>query len=437
MSLLTAIDSALSGLNAQATALSNISNNVANSSTVGYKQADTEFDSLVLASGGGAGASTALAGSSAVTRMDIATGGQIQTTGVATDIAVNGTGFLVVNNHANSATGSYLVTRAGSFRPDAYGNLLNSGGYYLQGVALDANGLPVAGAQPDSFSALSTVNVANLSSQSTPTTAMTFTANLPSANTAYAAPPPAPSTSSVNYFDPLGATETLNFSFTPTIPASGSPPSNTWTMDIFDSATSPTTPIGTATLVFESTGPNAGELKSVTPTAGIYDPIAGTLSVTTGGSVALPITIGAPDAPGGMTQLDGGFNTATISQNGSGFGLLQGVTVGNDGQVVASFTNGATRPIYQLELATFPNVDGLSPVSGGAYSMSPQAGVPQLFQAGTGPVGTTEGGALEGSNVDLGTQLTNLIETQRAYSSTAQVIKSATDMLDVVNHLNG
>lgn len=138
-----------------------------------------------------------------------------------------------------------------------------------------------------------------------------------------------------------------------------------------------------------------------------------------------------------MTQLDGGFTTATISQNGSGFGLLQGVTIGSNGKIIASFTNGATRPIYQLDLATFPNPDGLKPVSGGAFALSPEAGVPQIFQAGTGPVGTTEGGALEGSNVDLGSELTNLIETQRAYSSTAQVIKSATDMLDVVNHLNG
>ena len=239
MSLLTAINSALSGLNAQATALSNISNNVANSSTVGYKEADTEFDSLVLASGGGAGASTALAGSSAVTRMDISTGGQIQTTGVATDIAVNGSGYMVVNNHAASATGSYFVTRAGSFRPDAYGNLLNSGGYYLQGVALDANGNPVSGAQPDSFSALSTVNVANLSSQSTPTTAMTFTANLPSSNTAASTTPPAPSTSTVNYFDPLGSTQTLNFSFTPTVPPAGSPATNTWTMNMFELGNEP------------------------------------------------------------------------------------------------------------------------------------------------------------------------------------------------------
>src|SRR5579871_5094701 len=109
---------------------------------------------------------------------------------------------MVVNDQANSTSASYFVTRAGSFRPDANGNLVNNGGYYLQGVPLDANGNPINGGQPDSFNALSTVNVANLSSQSTPTTAMTFTANLPSANTTFSSTAPADSTSSVNYYDP-------------------------------------------------------------------------------------------------------------------------------------------------------------------------------------------------------------------------------------------
>ena len=254
MSLLTAIDSALAGLNAQASALSSISNNVANSSTVGYKEAETEFESMVLASGvGGASTAADLAGSSAVTRMNISRSGQIQATGVATDVAVNGNGFLVVNDQVNSNTGNYFVTRAGSFRPDANGNLANTGGYFLQGVPLDANGSPIGSAQANTFSDLSTVNVANLSSQSTPTTQMTFTANLPSANTAFATTPPAPSTSTVNYFDPLGTTQSLQFSFTPTpAAAAGSPPSDTWTMNIYDLASSaPTTPVGTATMVFE------------------------------------------------------------------------------------------------------------------------------------------------------------------------------------------
>ena len=438
MSLLTAINSSLAGLNAQAAALSNISNNVANSSTVGYKEADTQFESMVLASSASGSGSSVLAGSQALTEMDISKAGQIQTTGVATDVAVNGAGFLVVNDKVNSSQGNYLLTRAGSFRPDANGNLVNTGGYYLQGLPLTQAGAPIGGAA-NTLNDLSTVNIANLSAQATPTTQMTFTANLPSADTAYSAAPPAPSTSTVEYFDPLGATQSLQYSFTPTVPATaGSPPSNTWTMNVFDSASAtPTTPVGTATLAFKSTGPNAGMLQSVNATAGTYNATAGTLTITTGSGQALPITIGSPDTPGGMTQLDGAYTTSSISKNGNAFGLLQGVTIGNDGQVVASFTNGSTRPIYQLDLATVPAPDSLTPVSGGAYALSPGAGVPQLFQAGQGPTGTTEGGALEGSNVDLGSELTNLIETQRAYSSNAQVIKSATDMLDVVNHLNG
>jgi flagellar hook protein FlgE len=436
MSLLTAIDSALAGLNSEATRLSSISNNVANSSTVGYKEADTEFESLVLA--GNAGGSAVMAGSAPVTRMNITQAGQIQTTGVATDLAVNGNGFMVVRDAIPSGSGNYFVTRAGSFRPDASGNLVNSGGYYLQGQPLDANGNPI-GAAANALSDLSTVNIANLAVQALPTTQMTFTANLPSTDTAFSTTPPAPSTSTVNYFDPLGTSQSLQLSFAPTVPAAaGSPPSNTWTMNIYDSASStPTTPVGTATLVFESTGANAGELKSVTATTGAYNATAGTFTITTGSGQALPITIGAPDAPGGMTQLDGAYTTTTIHKDGSAFGVLQGVNISNNGQVIASFSNGATRPIYQLDLATFPNPDGLAAASGGAYTLTPGAGVPQLFQAGQGAVGTVEGGALEGSNVDLSTQLTNLIETQRAYSSVSTVVKTATEMLDVVNHLNG
>src|ERR1700752_2078559 len=124
------MNSALSGLNAQATDLNNISNNVANASTVGYKEADTDFDSIVLSGVGSA--SPNLAGVTASTKMDISTAGQLQTTGVGTDLAISGNGFMVVNTQANSANGSYLLTQAGSFRPDAQGNLVNAAGYYLQ-----------------------------------------------------------------------------------------------------------------------------------------------------------------------------------------------------------------------------------------------------------------------------------------------------------------
>jgi flagellar hook protein FlgE len=436
MTLSDSINTALSGLDADSARLSSISSNVSNSSTVGYKASETEFENMVLGNGSG---SFSAAGVTPVTQMDVSTAGQIQSTGVNTDIAINGEGFMVVNSSATptTGTGNYYLTQAGSFRPDANGNLVNAAGYYLQGQALDSSGNPVGG-MAQQVSSLSTVNVSNLYAAATPTTQMTFGANLPSSETAYNATTPTPSTSSVTYYDSLGNPQTLQFQFTPTQPAAaGDPATNTWTMDIFDSAsTTPTTAVGSATLTFASTGATAGDLASVTTTAGSYDPNAGTFNITTGGGTTLPIKIGAIGSSSGLTQLGGSYTPTQMQQNGSSFGTLQDVSIGNNGIVTASFSNGSTRPIYQLDLAMVSNPDGLTPVSGGAFAISPTSGTPQLYQAGTGPVGTTEGGSLEGSNVDLSTELTNLIATQQAYSSSAQVVQAANQMLEVLNHLS-
>ncbi len=433
MSINSAIDTALSGMTAESARLSSISNNVANSSTVGYKASETDFESMVL--GNGNGDSTG-GGVTPVTWNDVATAGQIQSTGVSTNIAINGQGFMVVKDSAAAGSGNYYLTQVGSFQPDANGNLVNASGYYLQGQPINASG--TAGSLPSDVSGLSTVNISNLSVAATPTTSVTYAANLPSSETGYSATAPAPSSSTVQYYDALGNPQTLTFQFTPTQAASATAgATDTWTMNIYDSASStPTTPVGSATMVFGSSGATAGELQSVTPTAGNYDPNAGTFSITTGDGATLPINIGAIGSPNGMTQLDGSFTTTQVSQNGSGVGSVQGVTIGSDGIVTASFNNGTTRPIYQLDLAVVSNPDGLTPANGGAYSLTAAAGTPQLFQAGTGPAGTVEGGALEGSNVDLSQELTNLIATQNAYSSSAQVIQTASQMLQTITHLS-
>ncbi len=430
MTVLNAMSIAVSGLNAQSAALSNISKNIAGSSTVGYKQAETEFETMVI--GGSSKTAADLGGVTTSTRLDVSSAGQLQSTGVATDIAINGSGFMVVNTNVNPANGNYLLTQAGSFRPDAKGNLVNAAGYYLQGQQLDPAG-NIIGTPASTVSGLTTVNISNLTVASTPTSTMTFAANLPSSQThTYSAATATPSTTQVTYYDSLGAAQTMTFQFVPTQPASAAaPPTNTWTMNLLNSASAaPATPIASATLAFNGNGTNAGLLSSVTPTAGgAYSPGAGTFTVTTGDGQILPINIGALNSPGGITQLDGAYTTTKLQNDGSPFGLMQSVTIGNTGLVTASFSNGATRPIYQLDVAVVPNPDGLTPATGDAYSLSFAAGVPQLFQPGQGPAGTTAAGSLEGSNVDLGTELTNLIETQRAYSSNATVIQTANRML--------
>ena len=230
MSINTAINSALSGMNAEATDLSTIASNVANSSTVGYKATNTDFESMVLGSGNNGAAA---GGVQATTWTDVSSAGQIDSTGVSTDLAINGSGFFVVNTAANGSVGNYLLTQAGSFRPDANGNLVNAAGYYLQGQPIPATG--VAGSVPQNMADLSTVNIANLTAAATPTTAMTYAVNLPSNDTAYSATPPAPSSSTAQYYDALGNQQTLTFDFTPTTAATANAaPTDTWTMNIYD-----------------------------------------------------------------------------------------------------------------------------------------------------------------------------------------------------------
>jgi flagellar hook protein FlgE len=469
MTAINALRTSVSGLNAQATKLSGISNNIANSSTVGYKRVDTQFSSMVL-EGSSSGAS-ALAGTAANNRVEVSKVGQVQATGVDTDIAVNGNGFLVVNETPGS-TGKYLATRAGSFRPDANGNLFNAAGYYLQGVKLGADGAPIGTAGDNNVDSLSTVNVNNISVASSPTTEMTFWANLPQGQTAFTNPLPNIDTniSSVDYYDALGATQTLTYRFVPQVPSAASDPaSNTWLVQVFDSATDkaavkdptqaatdPDRMVGQIAIEFygASAGANlAGTIKAVTsggtaipnpllsgqgattvPSIGTYDPIYGTLELDLG-SMTLPIKIGSPTSASGMTQLSGNYVPTKIEKNGSSFGMMERVSIEDDGSVIATFSNGQSRPIYQLKLAIFPNQDWLNPVSGDAYEMSRAAGTPRLLTAGEGAAGTTAGGALESSNVDIGTELTNLIETQRAYSSNASVVRTADQMLEEATNL--
>ena len=466
MTAINALRTSVSGLNAQATKLSGISNNIANSSTVGYKRVDTQFESMVLE--GSSNGGSALAGTAAHNRVEISKVGQVQSTGIDTDIAVNGSGFLVVNDAASS-DGKYLATRAGSFRSDANGNLKNASGYFLQGVKLGADGLPVGNVGDNNVDSLTTVNVNNISVASSPTTSMTFWANLPAGQTAYTDTPQNIDTniSSVDYYDALGATQTLTYRFIPkTAAAASDPGTNQWLVQVFASATGgdPTKPatdesrlVGQVEMEFwgASAGANkAGTIKGIvdadpaanvsgvysgyTPTAsatkGSYDPLLGTLKLQLG-TMELPVKVGVPDSASGITQLSGNYVATKIEKDGSAFGMLERVSIEDDGKVVATFSNGQSRGIYQLKLAIFPNADGLNPVSGDAYEMSRAAGAVRLLSAGEGSAGTTSGGALESSNVDIGTELTNLIETQRAYSSNASVVRTADQMLEEATNL--
>jgi flagellar hook protein FlgE len=419
------------GMNAQATKLAAISNNIANSSTVGFKRADTQFESLVL--GTATTSTSALAGVTAVTRFEIARSGQLQSTGTATDIAVDGSGFFVVNERSDDS-GTYLATRAGSFRVDADGNLVNTAGYYLQGVPTDATGVMVD-SDGTTLDGLQTVNVTGVAISAEPTTEMTFWANLPATETAEGASGASQSTS-MDYYDQLGVGQSLRFTFTPNVAdpaATPAVPANTWNLQITDTGSGGAA-IASLDLAFNGSGDDAGRLSAVTGTG--YDAATGLLTLGAGNGVQqIAVNIGRPGDASGLTQLASDFAPTRMVRDGSAPGTVQDVTVSSDGKVMASFSNGQSRPIYQLRLATVPNPDGLTPTRGDAYEFSRQAGAILLQDPGQGSAGVTVGGSLESSNVDMNLELTSLIETQRAYSSNATVVRTADEMLQEVNSL--
>ena len=146
-------------------------------------------------------------------------------------------------------------------------------------------------------------------------------------------------------------------------------------------------------------------------------------------SPAIAVNLGDYNTPDGITQLAGDFQLNFVQQNGAKFGNFAGVSIGKDGVVTALFDNGVTRPIYQIPLASFTNPNGLSSLSGNSWIATDFSGNPTLRQPGDAGAGQVNAAALEASTVDLGTEFTRMITTQRAYSSAAKVITTTDDML--------
>jgi flagellar hook protein FlgE len=435
MSISASMNAGVLGLAANSTRLSAIADNLANAGTIGYKRAEVQFSSLVASQ-----SSTRQYWAGGVVpsvRHAITDRGVLQTTSVSTDFAVGGRGFLPVANTTTPGAidpqqDEFLLTTAGSFRTDANGFLRNAGGLYLQGWALNPDGTTVtANPARDSFQNLETVNITGINFVGSPTTEITFAANLP-AQATEAGGTGAPFSMPIEYFDPLGNAERMTLEFTPTVPGAGS--SNSWTLRVLDSVSGGAA-IGEFTVDFNATGPTAGTISAVTPTLGTYDAATGLVSVTTGAGEALTISVGTPGTNEGLTQFAGGFTPSPASKNGSAFATVADVELGEDGVLSAVFTNGQRQPIYRIPLVDVVNPDGLSPVNGNAFRLSRESGPMYLWDAGDGPVGKTVGYSLELSTTDVAKELTNLIETQRAYSSNAKVIQAADEMLQETTNL--
>ncbi|MEX5727931.1 flagellar hook protein FlgE [Rhodovulum iodosum] len=430
MTISSSLNASVAGLNANATRLATISDNIANSSTYGYRRAETEFHAMVV---GGAAAYTA-GGVRSTTQRVISDGGALTTTGNATDLAVGGRGMLPVTTElalsgGDAALPLRLMT-TGAFRADQDGILRTETGMVLLGWPAAADGT-VAAPPRDSTDGLEPVQIDGRTFAGNPTTEVGLTLNLPATDTVAGADGSARDLT-VEYFDNLGTSETLTFSFTPTVPGVGA--SNEWTMTVADSASGGAV-VGEYGLTFDDTRAAGGTLASVaTVTGGAYDPATGAMTVDVDGG-PIELTIGRPGLPGGMTQISDMFAPSSITKNGAAAGTLTGLEVDPDGMLNAIYDSGFTRPIYQIPLVDVPNPDGLVAGDYQTYEISADSGPFFLWDAGSGATGALIGYAREQSATDVADELTNLIETQRAYSSNAKVIQTVDEMLQETTNI--
>jgi len=431
MSLYGALMTGVSGLDANSKALSIASSNIANVNTVGYKTSDSAFSTLLASSMAGGDSSSA--GVVANQVQDVSQQGLISSTSSATDLAISGNGFFTVSG-TPSDTGTLLYTRAGSFLPDSNGNLRNAAGLYLMGWTLDANGNV-----PADRNTLSTINVSNLSGKAQASTTMSLQANLQASTaidstytagdmTAGNVTPTFQRT--INVYDSQGGAQPLQVAFVKT-------GANTWSYEVTYQGNAANiggagnNPIAQGTMQFNEDGTLAtADTSATAPTGSInvtipFDATASGVSPQT-----LAIDMGSVGGSDGITQFESPSTLVSSSVNGALFGSLSGVAVDNDGNVVAQFSNGLSQKIFKVPLATFANPDGLTAASGNAYMASQQSGTATLAEANSGGAGSFESKALEGSTTDLANEFTNLITTQRAYSASAKIITTASEMLD-------
>lgn len=431
MTISSSLNASVAGLSANASRLATISDNIANASTFGYKRAVTDFHSMVIENSRGSYSAGGVR--TTATRL-IDERGSLVSTSNPTDLAVRGRGMLPVTPAASvqveNGTNPLLLGTTGSFRPDDKGYLTSPGGLVLMGWPANPDG--TFGTFPrDSAEGLEPVLINSNQFAGEATTRMEIALNLPATETE-AGNSGDQEVLSLEYYDNLGKSATMNVSFVPTVPASGT--SNEWTMTISDSASAGAV-VGEYVVQFDDTRGAGGTIQSVTTlSGGTYDPATGFLSMNVAGG-PLEIGIGVIGTSYGVTQLSDAFTPVSISKNGTSVGSLTGIEVDPNGFVRASFDTGINRVLYQVPLVDVSNVNGLETQDQQSYRVTPDSGTFFLWDAGDGPTGDIVGYAREESATDVAGELTQLIQTQRAYSSNAKVIQTVDEMLQETTNI--
>ncbi len=385
-----------------------ISTNLANSSTVGYKEVSANFSTLVTDPYGSSELTSAGVLVSSVQSVDLQ--GLIESSDTSTYMAIDGNGFFIVTTGPDS--NEFYYTRAGTFDTDEDGYLVNENGYYLQGWPVGSDGNLLSSSA--SASSLETINLNSITGAAEATENIEIVANLP----ADAAIGDTFTTSSEIY-DAVGTSHTLEYTWEKTT-------TTEWALTV-------TSDDGTI---------SAGGSYTFTFADGALDSVSSdTLTITGWSSGASDSTItfdfGTVGRSDGLSSFDSEEDTpqvsvTSVSQDGLQYGELASVSIDESGLVTATFDNGMSRPIYQIPLATFNNPNGLTAVSGNAYVATVDSGTATLNVAGYGGSGSIAGSSVEASTVTTSEELTDMIVAQQAYSAASQVISTSQDMFDAL-----
>ncbi|MDH3700684.1 MAG: flagellar hook protein FlgE [Alphaproteobacteria bacterium] len=420
MSIFGGMRSAVTGLSAQSQALGIIADNISNVNTVGYKESQPQFSTLVTVQATKSQHSPG--GVTTNVLRGIEQQGLLEASTSPTDLAVSGNGFFVVNEN-DTGTGDILFTRAGSFRPDKDGNLVNTAGFFL-------TGWPITGGvvqQTNVLSAMSVLNVGNLFAIPQATSNVSIGANLSAS-----AQPTDTFDLAVQVFDQQGGPRNLTLTFTRTATP------NQWTLD--GSVQNALFPNGATTGTLGTVTFNAdGTLGTVAANAANATLNGDDLVVimdydsnlaTVADQVPVTFDLGTLGVVDGLTQFAGASVPNFVNQDGRQFGSFNSVSVGEDGRVTVLFDNGSSREVYQIPLVTFNNPNGLTERSGNVFIETGASGTPTAHAPSTGGAGIIAPSALEASTVDIADEFTRMIITQRAFSANTRVITTGDEMLD-------
>ncbi len=389
----------LSGLQSTQSALEVTSNNIANASTSGYKEVTTQFASVYNGNE-----------RSGVTVADLTENftaeGDLISTGSALDVAITGNGFFVVDEGA----GKLAYTQAGQFQLDTNLNIVNAFGNQLQGYSVDENGNVITGV----LSGLS-LNSSNIPADATDD--MLFALNLDSSSPEIAVAFDATDGGSYNYsqstqvFDSLGNSHTLTQYYV----HSGT---NSWDVHYFFNGND----LGTSeTLTFNADG----TLNTPTPSEININIPAATVDT---GADAIDITIDITDT----TQFGSGFSLYRNEADGYTAGEFAGISIEQDGSVLATFTNSETLLQGQIVLASFANLNGLESANNTLWYASTESGAALYGVPEEGNFGELLAGSYVGSNVNISEQLVDLLAFQQSYQANARSVSSADEMMQVL-----